>query len=57
MLFPFLPHSCAVHLDIIKVTYLPTCAQEFSFKIDIKICTKNAPTCFGLITKLPDDGY
>jgi hypothetical protein len=39
-----------VHLDIIKVFYLPTDAQEFCFIRNIKIYIKNAPTCFGLIT-------
>jgi hypothetical protein len=34
-----------VHLDIIKVFYLPTDAQE-----NIKIYIKTAATCFGLIT-------
>jgi len=32
------------------VFYLPTDAQEFGFKRNIKIYIKNAPTCFGLIT-------
>jgi hypothetical protein len=39
-----------VDLDIIKAFYLPTDAQEFCFKRNIKICMKNVPTCFGLIT-------
>jgi hypothetical protein len=39
-----------VHPDIIKVFYLPTEAQEFCLKRNIKIYIKNAPTCFGLIT-------
>jgi hypothetical protein len=39
-----------VHLDIIKVFYLPTDAQENWFKRNITIYIKNAPTCFGLIT-------
>jgi hypothetical protein len=39
-----------VHLDIIKVFYLPTDAQENCFKIYIKIYIKTAPTCFGTIT-------
>jgi hypothetical protein len=30
--------------------YLPTEAQEFCFKRNIKIYIKNVPTCFGLIT-------
>jgi len=41
-------HSHTVHLDIIKVFYLPADAQEFCFKRNIKIYIKNAPTCFGL---------
>jgi hypothetical protein len=44
-------HSRTVqHLDIIRVFYLPTDAQESCFKKNIKICIKTAPTCFGLIT-------
>jgi len=43
-------HSRTVHLDIIKVFYLPTDAQENWFKKNIKIYIKTAPTCFGLIT-------
>jgi len=39
-----------VHLNVIKVFYLPTDAQEFCFERNIKIYIKNAPTCFGLIT-------
>jgi hypothetical protein len=39
-----------MHLDIIKVSYLPTDAQENSFENNIKIYTKTAPTCFGAIT-------
>jgi hypothetical protein len=39
-----------VHLDITKVFYLPTDAQEFCLKRNIKIYIKNAPTFFGLIT-------
>jgi hypothetical protein len=44
-------HFCSrtVHLDIIRVFYLPTDAQESCFK-NIKIYIKTAPTCFGLIT-------
>jgi hypothetical protein len=38
-----------VHLDIIRVLYLPTEAQESCFK-NIKIYIKTAPTCVGLIT-------
>jgi hypothetical protein len=41
-------HSRAVHLDIIRVFYLPTYAQECCFK-NIKIYIKTAPTYFGLI--------
>jgi hypothetical protein len=43
-------HIRTVHLDIIKVFYLPTDAQENCFKRNIKIYIKTAPTCFGLIT-------
>jgi hypothetical protein len=39
-----------VHLEIIKVFYLPTDAQENCFKKNIKIYIKTAPTCFGAIT-------
>jgi hypothetical protein len=39
-----------VHLDIIKVFYLPNDAQEKCFKNNIKIYTKTAPTRFGAIT-------
>jgi hypothetical protein len=39
-----------VHLDIIKVFYLPTDAQENCFKKNIKIYIKTAATCFGAIT-------
>jgi len=38
------------HLDIIKVFYLPTDAQEKCFKKNIKTYLKTAPTCFGAIT-------
>jgi len=42
-------HIRTVHLDIIKVFfYLPTYAQDFWFKRNIKIHIKNVPTCFGL---------
>jgi hypothetical protein len=37
-----------MHLDIIKVVYLPTDAQVF--KKSIKIYIKTAPTYFGVIT-------
>jgi hypothetical protein len=43
-------HSRNVHLDIIKIFYLPTDAQENSFRKNIKIYIKTAPTRFGLIT-------
>jgi hypothetical protein len=45
-------HSRTVqqHLDIIRVLYLPTDAQDNCFKKNIKIYIKTAPTCFGLIT-------
>jgi len=45
-------HSRTVHLDIIKVFYLPTDAQENCFKRNIKIYIKNVPTCFGVITTI-----
>jgi len=47
--FPFF-HSRTVHLDIIRVFYLPTDAQENCFKKNIKIYIKTSPTCFGAIT-------
>jgi hypothetical protein len=37
------------HLDIIRVFYLPTDAQENCFKKNIKIYIKTAPTCFDAI--------
>ena len=43
-------HSRTVHLDIIRVLYLPTDAQENCFKQNIKIYIKTALICFGLIT-------
>jgi len=43
-------HSCTMHLDIIKVFYLPTDAQENCFKRNVKIYIKTALTCFGAIT-------
>ena len=43
-------HNRTVHLDIIKVFYLPTDAQENCFKNNTKIYFKTAPTCFGAIT-------
>ena len=43
-------HSRTLHLDIIKVFYLPTDAQENRFVKNIKIYIKTAPTCFGAIT-------
>ena len=43
-------YSRTVRLDIIRVFYLPTDAQENCFKKNIKIYIKTAPTCFGLIT-------
>jgi hypothetical protein len=46
-LFPFVFHSRAVHLDIIRAFYLSTDAQENCFKKNVKICIKTAPTCFG----------
>jgi len=38
-----------VHLDIIKIFYLPTDAQDNCFK-NIKIYFKTFPACFGAIT-------
>jgi hypothetical protein len=38
-----------VHLDIIKVFYLPTDAQVNFLKNNIKIYIKTAPTCFGAV--------
>jgi len=43
-------HSRTVHLDIIKIVYLPTDAKDNCFKKNIKIYIKTAPTCFGAIT-------
>ena len=43
-------HNCTVHLDTIKVLYLPTDAQESRFKKNIKIYMKTVPTCFGSFT-------
>jgi hypothetical protein len=42
--------SFALHIDIIRVLYLPTDAQESCFIKNIKIYIKTAPTCFGLMT-------
>jgi hypothetical protein len=42
--------SRTVHLDIIKVFYLPTDAKDNCFKNNIKIYIKTATTCFGAIT-------
>jgi hypothetical protein len=39
-----------MHLDSIKVSYLPTDAQENCFKKNIKIYIKTASACFGAIT-------
>ena len=39
-----------MHLDIIRVFYLPTDTQESCFKRNIKIYIKTVPTSFGLIT-------
>jgi hypothetical protein len=38
-----------MHLDIIKVFYLPTDEQENFLKKNIKIYIKRAPTYFGAI--------
>jgi hypothetical protein len=46
----FIFHIHTMHLDIIKVFYLPTETQENLFKKNIKIYIKTAPTCFGAIT-------
>jgi len=43
-------HSRTVHLDIIKVFYLPTDTQENCFKKNIKIYIKTAPALFSAIT-------
>jgi hypothetical protein len=43
-------HNRTVHLDIIKVFYLPVAAQENCFKRNTNIYIENAPTRFGLIT-------
>ena len=43
-------YSRTLHLDIIKVFYLPTDAQENCFKKNIKIYIITASTYFGLIT-------
>jgi hypothetical protein len=43
-------HSRTVRLDIIKVFYLSTDAQENFLKKSVKIYIKTAPTCFGAIT-------
>jgi hypothetical protein len=39
-----------VHLDITKVFYLPSDAQENCSKKNIKIYIETAATCFGAIT-------
>jgi len=36
------PHSCTVHLDTIKVFYLPTDAQESCFKRILKFTLKSS---------------
>jgi len=41
-------HSRTVHLDIIRVFYVPTDEQKSCFKNNIEIYIKTAPTCFGL---------
>ena len=43
-------HSHTMYLDIIKVFYLPTDAQENCFEKNIKIYIKTAPTCFSAVT-------
>jgi hypothetical protein len=48
-------HVHSVHLDFIKVFYLPTdaqviCLKKNNFKIYIKVDIKTVPTCFGVIT-------
>ena len=39
-----------MHLDIIKVSYLPTDAQENFFGKNIKIYIETAPSCFSAVT-------
>ena len=46
----FFFHNRTLHLDIIKVFYSPTDAQENCFKKNIKIYIKTSQTCFGAIT-------
>ena len=41
---PYNFHSRTVHLDNIRVFYLPTDAQENCFKKNIKLYIKTAPT-------------
>jgi hypothetical protein len=52
--FKYIKHSChlhsrTVHLDVSRVFYLPTDAQESCFK-NIKIYVKTALICLGLIS-------
>ena len=49
-LFSFFHSRAVLHLDIVKVFYLPTDAQENCFKKNIKMYIKTDPTGFGLIT-------
>jgi len=46
-IFFFNFYICTVHLDTIKVYYLPMNAQVIVLKKGIKIYIKIAPTCFG----------
>jgi hypothetical protein len=43
--YTFIVHSRTVHLDIVKVSYLPTDAQQ-SFLKNINIYIKTAPNIF-----------
>jgi len=47
--FFFFFHSRTMDLDIIKVFYLPSDAQEKCFKKNIKIYLKTALLCFNAI--------
>jgi len=50
-------HSRNMHLDIIKVFYLPTDAQVKCLKNNIKIYIKTAPTCFAAVTPSSGSTY
>jgi hypothetical protein len=47
-------HNHFMHLDIIKVFYSSTNAQEKKIKNNIKIYIKIVPTCFGVV--IPSSG-